>query len=340
MRILILNQKDIARLFPLSEAIRVMHNTFLQLAEGTSVIFPRQKMWLPDKSGALSIMPGHLAPLGRMGLKVISIFPANRDRGLDSHQGGILLFDHHDGRILALLDASAVTAIRTAAVSALATQFLARSNAARLAILGTGVQAATHLEAMRVVRPISEVRIWGPHPEHVRQFVDAMVKRHALPVTQARSPSEAVTASDLVCTTTAARDPILQGSDLEPGMHINAVGSSLPFTRELSAAAVARSRLFVDRKEAALAEAGDIVKAVAEHAVNEDHLVGELTDLVTGSKPGRTQDADITLFKAVGLAAEDVGSAEYIYQKALQEGIGTSVDFGGEHFSIDLLARS
>jgi ornithine cyclodeaminase len=276
-------------------------------------------------------MPAHLeidragdggAPAYLSGAKVVSVFPGNHAAGLDSHQGFVLLFETGHGRPLAVADAAAITAVRTAAVSALATRLLARPGEAELALLGSGVQAETHLEALSAVRPIARARVWSRDPERARRFAGAMSERHGLPVEPAATAEAAVAGAGIVCTVTAAREPVLRGDWLAPGAHVNAVGSCSPAAREIDSRAVARARLFVDSRESALAEAGDLLSAIAEGAVAADHIAGELGDLVAGRAAGRTGEDEITLFESLGLGIEDVAATHHVYRKAVAQGRG------------------
>jgi ornithine cyclodeaminase len=273
-------------------------------------------------------MPAALGAPPAIGLKAITVFPGNHGTELDSHQGAVLLFEGGRGRLLAVMDATAITAIRTAAVSGLATSRLAREDAGDLAILGTGVQARTHLEAMRLARPLRRVRAFGRDPGRVRAFVADAAKRCGLEVEPAATAREAVEGADIVCTVTSSSEPVLRGGWLAPGAHVNAVGACLPAARELDTAAVARSSVFVDRRESALNEAGDILIPMKEGAVTGDHIQAEIGDVVVGRHPGRRSREEITLFKSLGLAVEDVASAQVVYRNAERREVGTWVELG------------
>jgi ornithine cyclodeaminase/alanine dehydrogenase-like protein (mu-crystallin family) len=327
---LIVTQAQINQLLPMAECIQVMEQAFRSLAGGETLQPLRQVTWLPDKSGLLALMPAYLGGAQAMGLKAISVFPGNHATSFDSHQGVVLLFETRNGQLLAIQDATAITAIRTAAVSALATRLLARPEAAELAILGSGTQARTHLEAMRLVRPIRRVRVWSRQPEHAARFAAQEAQRHGIPVEAVTSAQTAVEGADLICTTTSATEPVLLGEWLPPGCHLNAVGSSTPNARELDTPAVVRARLFVDRRESALNEAGELLIAMKDGAVGADHIQGELGDLLVGKMQGRQSADEITLFKSLGLAIEDLAAAHFIYQKALQQNAGTRIALGGE----------
>jgi ornithine cyclodeaminase len=329
MQVLIVNQAEVARLLPMAECVAVMEEALSTLARGQALLPLRQVLMLPDGRGAFAAMPAHLSAPAAIGIKVITVFPGNHGTEYDSHQGAVLLFETERGRLLAVMDASSITAIRTAAVSAVATRALAREDATTLALLGTGVQAATHLEAMALVRPLRRVRVWSRDGAHARAFVDRARARHGLDVQAAASAREAVEDADVVCTVTSSRTPVLEGAWLRPGAHVNAVGASVRGARELDTAAVVRARLFVDRRESALNEAGDFLIPRGEGAIADDHIRAELGEVLIGRAPGRGSADEVTLFKSLGLAVEDVASAHRIHGNAQASGAGTWVELGG-----------
>lgn len=330
MSCLHLDAREVESLFPMAEAVEVVEGALAALARGEAIQPLRQPLWTPDRSGLLGLMPGML--LGTipeenglppvMGLKAVSVFLGRHP----SHQGLVLLFDALRGTPLAILDGESITAIRTAAASGVATRHLAREDAAELAILGAGVQAATHLEAMRAVRPVERVRVWSRTPEHSRRFAEEQSAAHGIPVEPVPSPRDAVRGADLVCTCTSSAEPVLEGEWLRPGAHVNAVGACTPKARELDAAAVARARVYVDSRESAAHEAGDLLLARAEGAIEGDPVVGELGEVILGRVPGRATADEITLFESLGLAVEDLASAVHVLAKARAAGRGTVLD--------------
>jgi len=328
MQVLIVNHHEVNKWLPMGECMDVMAQTLIMLSRGRTVNPLRHAMWLPDKTGLIGMMPAYLGDTEVMGLKAISVFPGNHPTDFDSHQGTVMLFETKNGRLLAMMDASKITAIRTAAVSGVATRLLAREDASDLAILGSGVQAATHLEAMQVARKITGVRVWSQHFDHAKKFAIQASAGHSIPISAFDTVQEAVNGADIICTVTSATEPILQGDWISPGTHINAVGSSVAFSRELDTAAVVNAKLFVDRKESALAEAGDFIFPQKEGVIGDSHIRGEIGDILLGKTGGRTAPEEITLFKSLGLAAEDVASAHYIYQKLLNQNEGKWVEFG------------
>jgi ornithine cyclodeaminase len=330
MDVLIVNQREVAALLPMGECMDVMADALRALAEGDAVLPLRTIVRLPDGRSAFGAMPAYLGRPASMGLKVVTVFPGNEGTRYDSHIGAVLLFDVEHGRLLAIMDASTVTAIRTAAVSGLATRLLAREDASTLALIGSGVQAMTHLEAVRLARPITRVRVWSRSAERAARFAARASARFGVEVEAAPSARDAVDGADVVCTVTSAREPVVQGEWLSPGTHVNAVGSSQPTARELDSDAVRRARLYVDRRESTLAEAGDFLVPKREGAIGDDHIVGELGEVLLGRAPGRRSADEVTLFKSLGLAIEDVAAAHHVHARAVAAGAGTRVELGGE----------
>jgi len=329
MKTLVISQLEVPKLLPMKACADLMAETLRTLSRGDAVLPLRSAVWLPDRSGLLGVMPAYLGAPRSMGLKAVSVMPGNHGTEFDSHQGVVLLFEIEHGSLLAVVDGSSITAIRTAAVSAAATAALARENAHDLTILGSGVQATTHLEAMHAVRRLRRVRVWSRDPAHARAFAERESKRSACPIEAAASPRAAVEGADLICTTTASREPVLHGEWIAEGAHVNAVGSSFATGRELDTRAVVRSRLYVDRRESTLHEAGDFLIPRAEGAIGEDHIVGEIGEVLLGRVPGRRSADEITLFKSLGLAVEDLAAAHHVYTRALETGAGTAIELGG-----------
>lgn len=327
MKLLSISRADVYQLLPMDECMEVMAEALAALSRGKAINPLRQVLHLPDDRGLLGIMPGYVDDLKAVGLKVVSVFHNQSGTDHDSHQGAVLVFETEHGSLLAILDAGAITAIRTAAVSGVATKLLAREDAKEVAILGSGVQAHSHVTAMLAVRPIERVRVWSPNPDHVSAFVRNLSETQNVVVTPTTNALEAVKGADIICTTTSAHKPVVLGDWLAPGVHINAVGSSLPLARELDTAAVAKSRLFVDRRESTLNEAGDFLIPKTEGTIGDDHIRGEIGEILTGQIAGRQTNEEITLFKSLGLAVEDVAAGHYVYRKALEKGLGTWVEF-------------
>jgi ornithine cyclodeaminase len=326
MAVLVIGERDVRELLPMRDCIEVMQRTFATLAESGFVQPPRIIAWQPDNRGAIAAMPAWLGEPLALGAKLISVFPQNRQAGIESHQGFVVLFESEHGAPRAIVHAGAVTAIRTAAVSGVATRLLANDNASQLAILGSGVQAHAHLHAMREVRPIRRVRVWSRSFEHAEAFARETHGQHGLHVTAVRTAREAIEGAEIICTVSAATAPILEGAWLAGGEHINAVGSSVPPFRELDTEVVVRARVFVDSFESARTEPDDLRVPIAEGAITEAHLLADLAQLAGGARIGRTARTDITLFKSVGLAIEDLAAIHAIYERAVAQGRGTSID--------------
>lgn len=328
MKTLIAGREEVRAWLTMEDAVEVLETLFGTMHETTTILPLRTRMLLPDPDQGLAMMPAYLDPPGVVGGKFFTIFPGNHAFGRDAHQGAVLLFGVQHGELLAVLDASSLTAIRTAAVSGVATRYMARPDAHRLALLGSGVQAEAHLDAMRAVRAIDQVTVWSRHRSHAEAFRDRQQERTGVAIRVSSSASEAVADADIICTVTAAQTPVLEGRWLMPGVHMNAVGASVREYRELDSSAVAMSRCVVDLRESALHESGDILIPIEEGRVGRDHVVAELSDLVRGDTLGRVQSSDVTLFKSLGIASEDLAVAHHLYQWARDRGFGTWVNFG------------
>jgi ornithine cyclodeaminase/alanine dehydrogenase-like protein (mu-crystallin family) len=324
--LLVIGHDEVKRLLPMEECIELMASVLADLARGAVWQPLRFVVRPPDEPSLMGLMPAHRsAPTASYGLKAVCIFPGNAARGLDLHQGGVLLFDGETGALRALVDASAVTATRTAAVSAVATRALAREDARELAILGTGVQARAHLEAMAAVRPFERGRVWSRTAEHADTF--AAEAQAPFPVGAVGSAEEAVRGANVVVTATSSVEPIVRRAWLAPGTHVNAVGSSIPTARELDADTVAAAALFADARESMVNESGDYLFAVREVDIGPEHIRAELGEVLIGSREGRRADDELTVFKSLGLAAEDLAAAEHVYGRAQAAGAGAAVPF-------------
>ena len=325
MRIRILSSADIKALLPMAACIELMRTTMIAVSEGRVGIPPRSVIPVSN-GGMLASMPGCLAEPECFGVKLLSLFAGNPAAGLSSHLGLVLLFEPKHGLPVAMLDAAELTAIRTAAVSGLATQLLAREDAGDLAILGSGEQARSHLAAMLAVRPLRRVRIWSRTSAHAETFAEQQSALHDLSIEVCASAEAAVTGADLICTVTGSAEPILLGDWIAPGAHLNVVGASRLSAAEIDTAAVARSRFFVDFRQSAALEAGELRRAVDAGAITADHLLGEIGEVANGTVAGRRSAEDITLFKSLGVSAEDLASAHYLLQRAEATAVGQLVE--------------
>ncbi len=339
MALLVLSGAAVRQTLGFASCADAMRGALAARARG-EVFQPLRSVLRPDgAAGLMALMPsyqsGPAAGAG-YGLKAICITPGNPAIGLDSHQGIVLLSAADTGQPLAVLNASAVTEIRTAAVSAVATSLLARPDADVLAIVGTGVQARAHLAALAATRPLAQVRVAGSSAAKAAAFASDVapaaldeVAVRGIPVVACDSVREAVDGAGIVVTATSSQVPVLRREWLTPGVHINAVGACLPHARELDTATVAEAAVFADSRESVLAESGDYLLAAADGVIGPDHVRAEIGDLLAGLAPGagRRSGAEITVFESLGLAVEDLAAAFVAYDAARESGTGTWIDF-------------
>ena len=318
---------DVRRALPMSDCIEAVNRAMHALSNGGADVPLRTVMQLPGGRNFFGVMPGYLQDPRGLGAKIITIFPDNAKLGLASHVGLVLLFDTQTGFPLAVMDAAQITAIRTAAASAVATRALARSDASHLAILGTGEQAVTHLESISKVRSLRTVRVWGRSIEKTERFAQEHSSRLSLKIEVSETAEQAVKGADIICTVTASHEPVLNGAWLARGAHVNLVGSSRLNSREADDDVVAGSRFFVDSRTSARAEAGELKHAIDAGLVSDNHVLGEIGDVLSGKVVGRTGDHDITVYKSLGVAVQDLAAAHVIYDRAMHDGLGTVVPF-------------
>ncbi len=321
MDLRILSSGDIRRLLPMPAGVDLMERAMIAVSAGRARIPLRST--LPVSAGNLmGLMPGYLADPECFGVKALSLFPRNPAAGLSSHLGLVVLFEPEHGQPVAILDAAELTAIRTAAVSGLATRLLARPDAADLAILGAGEQARSHLAAMVAVRNVRRVRVWSRSTDHAVAFADEMSAHVGMAIEVARDVRTAVAGADIVCTVTASSQPILHGDWIGPGAHLNIVGSSRATAVEIDTPLVAKARFFVDFRESATNEAGEYLRALEAGAITANHILGEIGAVASGHVAGRVSPADITIFKSLGIAAEDLAAAHFVLQAAIEQDVG------------------
>ena len=328
MKILILDSSQIRELLPMSECIELMADALSSLARGEVFQPLRTITRPPDAHGLLGLMPAYRAgEQGAFGLKAICVFPENPAQGKDAHQGAVLLFSRETGELLALMNASEITAIRTAAVSAVATRLLAREDAENLAIIGAGVQARTHLTALACVRPIKQALVACRNIEHAQQLAAEMQSKFSFPIEPVRTNEEAVRGADVIVTATSSLEPVINKDWISPGAHVNAIGTHSPSSREVDSGTMGVARIFADRRESALNEAGDYLLAAKEGVVTPASILAEIGELLIGANSGRNSESEITLFKSLGLAIEDVACADYLFKKATNNNSGTWVNW-------------
>lgn len=329
MKVLFVNEAGVKALLPMVSCVNLMREALTTYARGDVVLPLRSLVRQPDGSGLLGLMPGYLGQPKSFGLKVVTVMPGNHGTPYDSHQGVVMLFGLVHGEPLAIIDASAITAIRTAAASAAATDVLANQDAGDLALIGSGTQGRTHLAAMQAVRKLRRVRVWSRTRAHAERFAREEGKSLGLTIEVSASAEEAVRGADLICTTTSSKEPVLLGKWIAPGAHVNAVGSCFAGSRELDTEAVRRARYFTDCRESCLNEAGDYLLPLQEGAITEAHLLGEIGELFLGTIPGRLSPDDVTIYESLGIAIEDLAAAHFIHQRALETGAGVWLEWGG-----------
>jgi alanine dehydrogenase len=324
---LVLGRAEVERLLPMPQCIELMESALASLARGEVLLPLRQVLRIPGSPNVFALMPAHSAALEALGAKLITVFPGNHGTARASHQGVVLLFHAGHGGIAAMMDAASITAIRTAAVSGLATRMLAREDVRVGAIIGAGVQARTHVDAILAVRRLERIHVWSRTRSRAVALVEQLQHgREDVRFVVMDSARDAVATADVVCTVTASHQPVVQGDWLRPGTHVNAVGASIPTARELDTGAVRLARLFVDRRESALAESGDVLIPMQSGTITADHIRGELGEVLIGAVAGRTSPSDVTLFKSLGIAIEDLACAHYLLAEAGRVGAGTWVD--------------
>lgn len=321
----LLTEQHVHGLLPISDLIAAMESALAKFSAGEVLQPVRTVLTVGPTQAYYGLMPAYIPSPASMGAKIVTVFSDNHKKQLPSHLATILLFDPDTGSLIAMMDGRYITEARTAAVSAVSARFLARPEAATLAILGSGVQARSHLEALQHVRQLREVRIWSPRPQSRATFIDDMSPRVPIPIVNAASAEAAVRGADLVVLATSSKTPVIESSWVDAGAHVIGVGACRPDQREMDPALVARGRLFVDSKAAALVESGDVVMNIAEQRFTPAHLQGELGELVLGRVTGRTADADVTIFKSLGMAVEDVVAADLVFRRAVESGAGTEL---------------
>jgi len=321
----VLTEADVAALLPIPEAIVVVDRAMRTVSAGGAEL-PLRNVVPVGGGNFMGVMPGALGDPPCYGVKLVSLFPGNPARGLSSHRGAVVLFEAETGGAVAMMDAGLLTAIRTAAASGVATRVLAREEASRLALIGYGEQAEHHLEAMLAVRPITHVHVAGRDAARARAFAGHAAAHHpGLAFEAGGDIRAAVEGADIVCTVTAAPRPVLDGAWLRPGQHLNVVGASIPSKREVDDAAVLRSRVFVDYRPSTFAQAGEIVDMIAAGTIDEAHVRAEIGEVLSGAAPGRGRDDEITLYRSLGIAAQDLAAAQHVLEAAQAQGIGTEV---------------
>ena len=322
----IIDRESVRAVLGYEACIPLIRDAMINLSRGEGVTLPRQIV--PLGSGrAFGVMLGSLGEAEVFGSKLVSVYPENFAKGLQSHQGVIALFDPVSGAPVAIVHAGEITAIRTAAASAAATDALARKDSTRLAILGYGEQAEAHIHAIAAVRPITQVTIWGREASRRERFALHVAKENGIECIAVDTVEAAVSEADIICTTTAAPTPILKGAWVASGTHVNVVGSSRAGPVEVDTDLVVRARYFADCRAHVLAQGSEFLVAKEEGAIQDDHILAEIGDVLGAAQPGRTDDSEITLYKSLGHVVQDLASAWYVYDAVSKNGGGSTVSF-------------
>lgn len=322
---LVLSEKEVRRLIEIDELIEALEQAHVQFSTGKAVMPVRQVVPLPEIKGRITTMPAYLSEDRALGMKVVTFFQENPNRDLPAILATIHLYSAETGKLAAIMDGTYITAIRTACASAMATKILANPEAPVLGILGAGVQAKVHVSALSRVRNIQTIKIYSPSSSADR-LKDELKPDVKAGIERVKSAEDAVRGADLLVTATTAKEPILDAGWLKPGLHINAVGSHRPDLREIDAATMKIAKLFVDSRDAIMAECGDVLLAIKEGAITANHASVEIGEALAGEKPGRTSPEEITLYKSVGIAVQDVAAARLVYEKALRRNAGVNVE--------------
>jgi ornithine cyclodeaminase/alanine dehydrogenase-like protein (mu-crystallin family) len=322
MPILYLSPDDVRRALPMPAAIEAMREAFRQLSSGQVTLPTRQRLEAPDEHGVALVMPCHSSAHKLFSLKLVTVFHENPRRGLPLIQAVVILADGATGEHLAVMDGASLTAIRTGAASGVATDVLARRDAAVAAVFGAGVQARTQLEAVCCVRSIRRASVYDLDATAAERFAAEMTQKLGLLVERAATPAETVKGADVICTATTSTTPVFEDGDLAPGTHVNGVGSYRPDMTEIPSAAVCRARVVVDHRTSALEEAGDLIDPLSRGLIPQSHVHTELGEILLGRSPGRRTADEITLFKSVGVAIQDLCAASAALENARRLGLG------------------
>ncbi len=322
---IVLSNKEVGELLSMQQAIEVVSGAMIEVSKGETTLPLRSIM--PVGEGAnMGMMPGAMKDPSCFGIKLISLYPQNPKFGFSSHQGAMIMFEAEHGAAIGMMNADMLTATRTAAASGVATRVLARENSSKLAIIGYGEQAGVHLDAMIAVRPIASVVISGRSAESAEKFAALSARRYPqLDISFKASVQEAVKDADIICTVTAADEPLLFGAWIAPGTHLNVVGSSIPSKREIDTDLVVSASLFVDYRPATMAQVGEFMLAIEEGRVSADHIRAEIGEVLAGAATGRGSNDEITLYRSLGVAAQDLACAHYVLEQAKERGLGTAV---------------
>jgi ornithine cyclodeaminase len=321
---ILLSASEVRALLPMATCVDLMIDAMVQVSERRAALPLRQFMPIAETTGKLGLMPGAIAEPHRFGLKIVNKYARAADDPLGTHVGMVVLCDAPSGVVLAILEGGTLTAIRTAAASGLATRLLAREDATHLAMIGAGEEAHVHIEAMLAVRPIDTITVWNRTRAKAETLIAHLDLPRGVSVTLADSPESAVSRADIICTVTSSPTPVLRGAVLPKGAHVNLVGAAVATSAEVDSAFVKAGKFYVDYREAAMAAAGELLNAIKDGTVTAEHIVGEIGEVLLRKKPGRENRDEITIYKSLGVSAQDLVAAEFLYQQAKAKGRGLS----------------
>ena len=324
-RFRLLTEDHVKSLLPMNELITAMESAVARFSARDVMQPVRTVLTIGPTKAYFGLMPAYIEQPARLGAKLVTVFNENHTRGLPSHLATIVLLDPDTGALMALMDGRYITEARTAAVSAVSARHLSKPDASTMAIIGTGVQARSHLEAYTEVRSLKHVRVWSPKARSRERFIDDVSGHVAVSIENCRSAADAVAGADLVVLATSSPTPVIEDGWVASGTHVVSVGACRPDQREMSPHLVKRARLFVDSRAAALVESGDVVIGMREQHFDESHVAGELGEVILGRIQGRTSPDEITIFKSLGMAVEDVVTADLVFRKAMETGAGTEL---------------
>ena len=322
----LLTERDVRQVLPMPDLIDAMARALSEFSAGRVAQPVRSVLEVGPEKSFFGVMPAALGAPPAVGAKLVTVYNGNHARGLPSHLATIVLMEPATGELVAILDGRYITEVRTAAVSAVSVRLLAKRGASVLALIGSGVQAQSHLDAIRHVANLTEVRVWSPNTEHRERFAADASRTTSLPVRAVPDAKTALRGADIVVIATASREPVVTSDDIGPGTHICGVGACRPDQREMPTALIARARVYVDSRAGALKESGDLLLPIREGAINDRHIVGELGELVSGRIAGRIAASGVTIFKSLGMAVEDVVAAQLAVERAAAAGLGRKID--------------
>ena len=324
-RFRLLTEQHVTALLPLNDLVAAMETALARFSAGEVLQPVRSVLMVGPQKAYFGLMPAYVAEPPQLGAKLVTVFGSNAAKGLPSHLATILLLDPDTGSLIAIMDGRYITEARTAAVSAVSARHLAAADASSLAIIGSGVQARSHLEALALVRPLRDVRVWSPQARSRERFASEMQGHAAGALRATGSAEEAVRGAAMIVLVTSSPEPVIDDAWVAPGAHVISVGACRPDQREMPPALVVRSRLVVDSRAAALIESGDVVQGIREGRFTAAHVAGELGEIVLGRVPGRRSPDEVTIFKSLGMAVEDVVAADLVYRRAIETGAGTEL---------------